>query len=125
MIKKADVILGISILAVGLIAFVLSLSMASGSNDYQKVTVTIDGELYGEYAYPSAQSKTIEINKNNMANTIVIDKQGVYMKDANCKGGDCVMMHSINKQGQTIVCLPHKLVVEITGGVINADTYTY
>ena len=38
------------------------------------------------------------------------------MKDADCPDKICINMGTIRKKGQTIICLPHKLVVEITDG---------
>ena len=35
---------------------------------------------------------------------------------ANCHNHDCMQQGSISKTGETIVCLPHKLVLEVTGG---------
>ncbi len=39
------------------------------------------------------------------------------MKEADCPDKVCVGMRRISKSGETIVCLPHKLVIAI----VNAD----
>ena len=41
------------------------------------------------------------------------------MEDADCPDKVCVKTGKIKKPGQTIVCLPHRTVIEITGD--NAD----
>ena len=38
------------------------------------------------------------------------------MKDAECPDKLCMRQGAISRDGQTIVCLPHKLVVEVIGG---------
>lgn len=51
-------------------------------------------------------------------NTIHIDEKGVVtMIDANCPDQVCVTSFPpISKNGEQIICLPHKLIVEIQGG---------
>ena len=44
------------------------------------------------------------------------------MSFSDCKGQDCVHQGSIAKSGETIICLPNKIVVEITGGAKHYDT---
>jgi hypothetical protein len=41
------------------------------------------------------------------------------MAEADCPDGLCVKQHKIDKTGQTIVCLPHRVVIEIEGGQTN------
>ena len=38
----------------------------------------------------------------------------VFISEADCPDGLCVNTGKISKTGQTIICLPHKLVIEIT-----------
>ena len=47
---------------------------------------------------------------------IVIEKGEVYMEDADCPDKLCMKQGSISGTGQTIVCLPHKLVVTVENG---------
>ena len=53
-------------------------------------------------------------------NRIVIQDNAVYMSDADCPDKLCVHTGTIHKTGETIVCLPHRVVVEITG---TTDTF--
>ncbi len=59
--------------------------------------------------------KSIDINDtiDIGTNTIVIKDGIVYMKDANCKNQVCVNTGEISKKGESIVCLPNKVIVEI------------
>ena len=41
------------------------------------------------------------------------------MEDADCPDKVCVKTGKIKSPGQTVVCLPHRVVIEITGD--NAD----
>ena len=56
---------------------------------------------------------------NNGSNVLVIENGTAYMREANCpdkfsKNG-CVNTGKISYVGQTIVCLPNKIIVEIVG----------
>ena len=59
--------------------------------------------------------KTEKYEINAGTNTICITKDGVYMKDASCPDKLCKKSGKINKPGQSIVCLPNKIMVEIVG----------
>ncbi len=49
------------------------------------------------------------------SNVIAIKDGCVYMKEADCKNKICVNTGKINSPGQSIVCLPNRIIVEITG----------
>lgn len=46
-------------------------------------------------------------------NTIEIRDERIRMKAATCTDQVCVKMGFISKPGETIVCLPHKILIEI------------
>lgn len=77
------------------------------------VRITIDGVLYGEYSLSEEQS--ISIDEELGYNRLVIKDNSVYMTDADCPDKYCMDYKPISKGGGTIICLPHKLVVEVTG----------
>ena len=74
-----------------------------------EVIIKVDGKDYG--TYPLNEDKTIDIDEHNK----VIIKEGVvYMEDANCPDKLCIKQGKIDSNGQKIVCLPNKTVVEIS-----------
>ena len=77
--------------------------------------VYIDGVKVAEY--PLSIDGVYYIN--NGSNVLVIEDGAAYMREANCpdkfsKNG-CVNTGKIFYVGQTIVCLPNKIIVEIVG----------
>ena len=48
-------------------------------------------------------------------NEIQIEDGGVSVIDADCRDGICVNHAPISSQGESIVCLPHEMVIEIEG----------
>lgn len=108
MFKKKDFIL---IIAVLFIAGVMILFMQLGSRAGETVCIKINGEKYGEY--PVNKNRVIDIENEMGKNKLIIENGRVYMESADCPDKYCVEHKPIEKMNETIVCLPHKLVVEI------------
>lgn len=80
-----------------------------------QITVEVENEIYGTYLL--SEDQEISIRKaNGETNILVIESGQAFMKDATCPNRDCVHQKAISKKGETITCLPHKIVVKVTGG---------
>lgn len=111
MIKKADIILFFLILAFGLAVSWWSLA---GNSAGEKAVVTVDGKLYG--TYPLSQDQIIQVvQENGHHNDITIKGGRVSMTFSDCRNQICVESGAISHTKDTIVCLPNKVVIEITG----------
>ena len=76
------------------------------------VTVRVSGQEY--INLPLTEDTQIEIaGKNNNKNTLVIENGKAYISNAQCPDGLCVKMGHISKVGQSVICLPNEIVVEI------------
>ena len=107
--KKNDVILGGGILVIALVLFlVMHLTRNEAGN---QIRITVDGAVYGTYSLE--QDQVIEVKENDFYNRIRIQDGAAYMEEANCPDGYCEEQGKISGRTQTIVCLPHKLVVEV------------
>ncbi|MDR1422663.1 MAG: NusG domain II-containing protein [Coriobacteriales bacterium] len=62
---------------------------------------------------PLDQNARLEVSTALGSNLIAISDGMATVEEADCPGGDCIRQRSINTPGQTIICLPHRLVVEI------------
>ncbi|HHY83337.1 MAG TPA: NusG domain II-containing protein [Clostridiales bacterium] len=82
-----------------------------------QVKVEVDGVLWGIYDIPAGDEvKEIRIDAGDgKYNLMSISGEGVSVKEANCPDQICVKFGKILRPGQTIVCLPHKVVISITG----------
>ena len=47
--------------------------------------------------------------------TILLDRNGVRVAESDCPGRDCVHTGVITRAGQSIVCLPEQVVVQLSG----------
>ncbi len=109
MIKKADIFLIALLLLAGLGLWRL---LAFPSPDGDTVTISIAGEPSG--SYPLNENREIPIIQGGFQNTIVIRDGAVHMEEANCPGKECIRQGWISQSGESIICLPHRVVVEIT-----------
>lgn len=107
--KKKDIILGIGIITVALL--MLLFMQINRGEEGDRIQVTLDGKVYGTYSLEKDQ--VIEIEEGSFYNKIRVEDGKAYMEEANCLDGYCEEQGKISRHTQTIVCLPHKLVVEV------------
>ena len=117
MIKKADILLLICLVSLGL--FISWYSLAADSQG-DKVVVTAGGEVFG--VYDLKEEREIEISQGNHTNHITIKDGMVSMTYSSCKNQICVHTGAISHTKDSIACLPNKVIVEIqsdTGGDVD------
>ena len=73
--------------------------------------VTVDGKEV--YKTSIKKDQIYQIPEKNGTNVMQIKDGKVIMKKADCKDQICADHKAIEKSGETIVCLPHKVVIEI------------
>lgn len=76
------------------------------------VTVTAFGNIIEKY--PLESNINTDIKTEHGVNRLVIENGEAYISYADCKNNICVKTAPITKTGESIVCLPHSLIVEIT-----------
>ena len=78
------------------------------------VKVMVDGEVFGTYNLSENVSKEIRTGKNGeKLNRFVINGGKVYMEEASCPDGICVAHRPAFRDGESIVCLPNRVVLTI------------
>lgn len=75
--------------------------------------VTVDGEEYGRYSL--REDLCIPIGEKAY-NVLCISGGEAYISDANCGDHTCIRTGKISREGEQIICLPHQLIVTVTGG---------
>ena len=133
-IRKADIILFIVLVAVGLAASAALTFSHSDAVRGSKVIIESGGDLYARY--PLAEDRTVVVpapkqisadapaaNADDPAsaqydyyNVVEISGGTVSVTEASCKNQVCVKHREISRTGESIVCLPNRLVVRIEGG---------
>ena len=109
--KKMDLILVLTVLVLA-IGGLLVYNML-GQKEAGRVVVEVDGEVFGEYKL--FENQEVLINETNI---LLIENGVVNMYEANCPDQICVKHVPISKNGETIVCLPNKVVVTVKEAAI-------
>lgn len=112
--KKSDIILMVFIIVVGLIA---SAYLSIGKTTGDRVEINVNNKMYGTYSLN--KNRTIVVSENGQRNIVVIKDGAVQMKEASCKNQVCVHHSAISRVGESIICLPNKVIVKITGSSKN------
>lgn len=109
---RNDIILVAVLLFAALAAFaVIQLTKKSGGY----AVVVQEGKEIASYPLSEDISVTFQ-SSNGGYNTLVIKDGKADVTEADCPDKLCVNQHSIRFNGETIVCLPNKLVVKIVSG---------
>lgn len=77
-----------------------------------EVMIIRDGELMGCYELSAEETISVSDQEGGF-NLVLISNGTVRVCDANCPDKLCIRQKSISKNGESIICLPHKLVVQI------------
>ncbi len=105
---KNDVFLILFFLIIGLVTFsFMQLHGKSGA----LVRVRVNNKEFGSYSLNKNQ--TIRIREDDWENILEIKNGKASMVKADCPDKICVNHAAISKKGETIVCLPHKVVIEV------------
>lgn len=109
--KKNDFMLAGVILSAALLAAAyLYFSRRTGS----EIVVMVEGKETQRYALDEDRTVTVH-GKDGGTNVMVIENGTVHFSDADCPDLLCVRQGEISYTGESIICLPNQVVVEITG----------
>jgi hypothetical protein len=112
--KKYDwlIILLVLVLAGG---FFIGNRLMNSRFEKKQVEIISYGEIvYSEDLTNSFQGEFVIDNEHGY-NRVIIDKGVVQMEEADCRDQVCVLSKPISNPGESIVCLPHQVIVRIIG----------
>ncbi|MBP1919501.1 hypothetical protein J2Z34_001990 [Youngiibacter multivorans] len=123
-VKKWDIIIIalfvlLSFVPVGIFAMTVA---GNEEADGVYAVVTVQGEEYKTIKLTGHTGNEDILVKTDLGmNLLQIVDGKVMMFEADCPDQVCVYQGAASKPGDTIVCLPHKVVVEIKGTVPDED----
>ncbi len=112
---KNDLIL-IAVVFISAVIVFLLISISKQKGDI--VLVKVNGKAEQQYSLSENIDTVIYTGENGeMQNRLIIKDEKVYISEANCPDKICVGHRAIENANEAIVCLPHKLVVEIVSDI--------
>ncbi len=114
---KNDILLILALLVLAGAAYgILRLTREPGN----EAAVTVDGQLV--LTVPLTREATVTVGENRgFRNVVEVSGGRVRVVDADCPDRLCVRQGWIRYSGESIVCLPHKLVVTVRGSEHDLD----
>jgi hypothetical protein len=78
------------------------------------VVVTVNGETYASYSLAKDTEVDILTGENGtQVNRLIIRDGKAFVESATCPDGICASHKPVSHDGESIICLPHKVVVAI------------
>ncbi len=88
----------------------------------QYAVVKIDGEEFCSFSLEeSIEKELVTGDEKQFTNTLVIEEGQARISQANCPDKLCCQYRPVSRSGETIVCLPHRLVIEIRAEKADSD----
>jgi|HigsolmetaAR204D_1030405.scaffolds.fasta_scaffold00032_9 hypothetical protein len=115
--KRGDIWLIGSIVVAVSVLFIVWFQQDSAAGAYigkKYARITVDRELFRTVEL-TEHEQLIEIRTGRGYNLIQIRDGGVRMIEADCPDDLCVLMGFKDRVGETIVCLPNRIIIEIVG----------
>ncbi len=121
---KYDKILIVAIVIISLFGMYLVKEKASNYNK-KYVEIVVNGTEHSKYVLDDKLDKEIRLEVDEGYNIIHIKNGQVIVEESSCENQLCVRKGVIENPGEIIVCLPHKLVVQISGSHNDIDSISY
>jgi hypothetical protein len=118
--KKNDfiIIAIVILLAIGGIFYLNVLKSQSG----RIARISVNEKIFREIDLNTIKAgESIEFDVANGHGHVVASAEGIIMAHSDCRDQICVKTGLISNQGEMIVCLPNKIVIEILGNTDSDD----
>ncbi|SHJ68768.1 Gx transporter family protein [Tepidibacter formicigenes] len=124
--KKMDIIL-ITILIIGSLGSVYIINLEDRNDVSSKwLEIVVEGKIYKKVLIKDKEYKEkIKVNTEHGYNYVYIHDGGVEIIDADCYDKICVKTGFIDRKGEIIACLPHKMYIKILGENKEVDNISY
>lgn len=120
-IKKMDIVIIAVLLILSFTPHLIFFKTSQKSSKNNYAIIQVDGKIHKKIDLSKVKkSEKVNLNLPNGNNTLLIENNSISMDSANCNDALCVKQGNISKVGQTIICLPHKLIIEIKGDELDS-----
>lgn len=118
-VLPGDVLVYIIITAAAVIS---TFALGANGGRPQYVEVFSGGEIS---RYPLDADQSITLSGEGYTLRLVIEDGSVWIEDADCPDKLCVKTGRVTKSGESIICVPARISVKLTGGKDNEDAVAW
>ena len=104
--RKKEIVIFSAVFFLALAAWI-GMSAARSRMEFGSIRITVDGEIFGVYSL--GEDQVIDIGTGNVCR---IENGRVKMTEADCPDHLCMRQPAVDEKGGSIICLPHKVVIE-------------
>lgn len=109
--RRGDMLAILLVLALALTVFIIFLPRGEATQN-AVVQIYRDGALLREYSLE--EDVRMEIS-GDYTNILAISGGRAFIEESDCPGGDCMHSGAISEPGRSIVCLPNRVEIRISG----------
>lgn len=127
MMKSGDIVLLLFLVVLSFLPVIIfSFANATSATDYYTAVVSVDGEEIHRFELKDDGEREVYVYSDDHGHENHIIREGtiVYMVEASCADQLCVRQGEIERIGETIVCLPHRLLVEVNSDNVDQQPDT-
>lgn len=114
MINKWDIGLILSLLILSCIPEVAFLMSGANNPNNLEAVIQVNGAIYKKIPLTAhSGTDTLLVRTEQGYNKVIVKEQSIAITEADCPDKICVNEGFISQPGQTIACLPHKVIIEV------------
>ncbi len=112
MLEKWDILIYLILFSISGITLYSGITKKSEKAEYAEIY--INGEMKYKYRLTN-DKKVIQIDVENGKEEIMIENKSVKKLKSTCKNKHCEKQGVISKSGESIICVPNKEIIKISG----------
>jgi hypothetical protein len=112
-LKKMDIVIIFTLICLSFTPNIIHFKLANKNYNLEYIVIKVSKNTYKEI--PLSEDDEFEIQTENGSNTVLIENNTIKITSATCTDGLCMKQGAISKVGQSIICLPNQVIIEIKG----------
>ena len=114
MAARANRIVGGALVAVLAVALAAMVALGAGASADSVGAVALVHDSEGAvYELPLSEDSRTTVSTDLGTNVVVVEDGAVFVVEADCENHDCMRQGTLTAPGKQIVCLPHRLWIEV------------
>ncbi|MCR8844663.1 NusG domain II-containing protein [Paenibacillus sp. SC116] len=114
--KRGDIVIICLVIVAALAFFIPKWLIQNSSENNHNMTmtaeITVDGKLFKQVTL-TEEEQIITVPTDHGTNVLKVHNHGIEMIEADCPDQVCLSFGFVSRKGDTIVCLPHRVLVEL------------
>ncbi len=115
LMKRMDIVIIVVLLIVSFIPYIMLKNYQSNYKGINYAVISIDGQEKKRVELTKDLDEEFTFKSSYGVNRVVIHDMKIGIVDADCKDEICINEGFIGEDGERIVCLPNRLIIEIVG----------